>query len=278
MDAPLPPSASSSPPPLALDRDQPCLKCGYQLRGLPLAGVCPECGTPIEDSLKGYFLQYASPEYRKKVGMGLSLILAAILLMIVLSFVGIGAEFAMGRSQGLDIVFAILSLVVTAVNIVGYWNYTEPDPDYTGVEKPNSARQVARLAVVAQAVIHGVQLVAAFFQSATDAVPGASPGVSTTEVLGVLVGLLGLAAWATQFFAIMHYTRWMGSRIPDAFIQRRAKTYMWLLPVLCTAGALVLVGPLIALVLYWTLLERLRKHVKSISATRSPAKLTDVSA
>lgn len=27
--------------------DRPCLTCGYNLRTLPLAGQCPECGTPV---------------------------------------------------------------------------------------------------------------------------------------------------------------------------------------------------------------------------------------
>lgn len=26
------------------DRDRPCAKCGYNLRGLPFRGSCPECG------------------------------------------------------------------------------------------------------------------------------------------------------------------------------------------------------------------------------------------
>ena len=29
-----------------------CLHCNYRLRGLPADGVCPECGTPIIESIR----------------------------------------------------------------------------------------------------------------------------------------------------------------------------------------------------------------------------------
>jgi hypothetical protein len=35
---------------------------------------------------------------------------------------------------------------------------------------------------------------------------------------------------------------------------------------LYTVGALILIGPLIALVLYWNFLDRMRKHLKAIEA------------
>lgn len=33
------------------DPDHKCTKCGYDLTGLDVKGVCPECGLPIEESL-----------------------------------------------------------------------------------------------------------------------------------------------------------------------------------------------------------------------------------
>lgn len=49
--------------------------------------------------------------------------------------------------------------------------------------------------------------------------------------------------------------------------------YRWLLPVIYVVGAIVVIGPLIALVMYWNLLDRVRKHLKSIEATGMPAEL-----
>ncbi|MBP7934109.1 MAG: hypothetical protein KA354_05605 [Phycisphaerae bacterium] len=34
-------------------REPLCDHCGYRITGLPLTGLCPECGTPVQDSLPG---------------------------------------------------------------------------------------------------------------------------------------------------------------------------------------------------------------------------------
>jgi hypothetical protein len=101
------------------------------------------------------------------------------------------------------------------------------------------------------------------------------PGLKS--ILTGIVSLLSMIAWAVQFFAMMLYTRWLGSRVPDQWIIKRTKTYMWLLPLLTTVGVvLVGLGPIIALVLYWNLLDRMRKHLKSIESSGAPASLKNM--
>lgn len=258
-----------------LDRDQPCMKCGYQLRGLPVAGVCPECGTPVQDSLRGLLLQYASEEYRRRMLRGLSLVLNSIMLMVIVKVVFSRVLMAaFGQPPGVALGVTIASLGVTAMSIVGYWWYTELDPGYTGVEKPKSARRVARVAVCVSAGIQAVELILQLAESAVAPVGGTAAGLSALTVVSVGLTLAGLAAWGTQFFATMAYTRWVGTRLPDAFVQRRAKKYMWLLPLLQTVGIIALgLGPVVALVLYWNLLDRVRKHLRSINTAGVPADL-----
>jgi hypothetical protein len=236
--------------------------------------VCPECGTTVEDSLRGLLLQYASAEYRGKLGRGLSFILNGILVQIVVSILGMISVFAFPGNSLVMLAVSVSALAVTAVLILGYWLFTEPDPGYTGIEKTNSARQIARIAVAVQAVIQVVQLVMTLAGGAVATVSGTNAGFTLVSAVSALLSLAALAAWATQFFAVMLYTRWLGSRVPDGQIVSKAKTYMWLLPVLSTVGVVLLgLGPLIALVMYWNLLDRLRKHVKSIEANGVPASL-----
>jgi hypothetical protein len=51
-------------------QDVPCLRCGYNLRGLKIDGLCPECGAPIARSLHGNLLGYSAPEYVAKLQAG----------------------------------------------------------------------------------------------------------------------------------------------------------------------------------------------------------------
>ncbi|HYF14756.1 MAG TPA: hypothetical protein VD971_06755 [Phycisphaerales bacterium] len=247
--------------------DQPCYKCGYNLRGLTVSGQCPECGSAAADSLKGTLLQCASPEYLAKIHSGLSLILNAILISICFFFFGTIFQLALGKSAGSQAVLNAVMLAISAMSFFGYFRATEPDPMFTGSEKPDSARSVVRITAVTAVAVAVVQLPLSLIELVT----------GQNLVLDVLSGLLALvaiAAWLVQFFAMMNYTRWLGKRVPDAFIVKNAGRYRWLLPLLSTVGiALFFLGPLIALILYWNLLDRLRKHVKSIRRTGMPASL-----
>ena len=61
----------------ALPPDLHCIDCGYNLRGLPTDGACPECGTSIERSMRGDALRFANVEWLKKVRLGLAVIVSA---------------------------------------------------------------------------------------------------------------------------------------------------------------------------------------------------------
>jgi hypothetical protein len=74
--------------------------------------------------------------------------------------------------------------------------------------------------------------------------------------------------------AMLTQARFLGRRVPDRVIVDRAGRYRWLLPLISVVGVcLVYLGPLIALILYWNLLDRLRKHVKMIQTAGRPAEL-----
>mgnify|MGYP003387908006 FL=1 len=107
---------------------------------------------------------------------------------------------------------------------------------------------------------------------------GAAPGLEVVagifRKVSIVVGVVSFIAWIVQFFAMMRYIRTMAERIPDAYLVTRSKRYMWLLPLLQTVGLLLVgLGPLFALVMYWNLLDRLRKHLKAILRGEGSAQL-----
>ena len=67
----------------------------------------------------------------------------------------------------------------------------------------------------------------------------------------------------------MLYLRWLAPRLPDDEVDAKARRLMWLGPLLVTVGALIVVGPLIAMVLYWNLLDRVRRNLKQIMHRQS---------
>lgn len=195
--------------------------------------------------------------------------LFGILLQILI--VALGAIIGASRMSNMQLPVSLMGFVPVAMIILGYWKYTQPDPQYSGIESPNSARKILRIAVLVSA---GSQLASAAILVVAS-VPQLAGSGTLVLVAGVaiLASLVSFAAWAVQFFACMRYTLWMSRRIPDYYMTRRTQTYLWLLPLLATVGALIIIGPLIALVLYWNLLDRLKKHVKAIEDTGLPANL-----
>jgi len=249
-----------APPPVTrIPDDAACHQCGYALAGLPSEGVCPECGLPVEQSLRSNMLEHASPSYLAALHRGVFLVLAAIIVQILLGFAGVAVGFAMAGSSSTATfmqLFSILGVAVSLTLVYGWWLFTAPDPGYEGRRDASQARQIVRITLAVNVAIVLLQMI---FQLAPSIAGG------STATLAPLVALLALVVFAVSFFASMLYLRWLTPRIPNWKAFKRAKTLMWLGPLLYTVGILLIgLGPLIALVLYWNMLDWIRKDLKRI--------------
>lgn len=184
--------------------------------------------------------------------------------------------------------------ISTSLNFLllyGWWKLSEPDPGYVGRDDGAQSRRWLRILVVIQAVgalfgfvmslvvPQAVQVIigalGAFGGGAGPGGGGAGPGGVavatglTFAVIAVLVSIAAGMAWIAAFFFQMVYIRWLAARVPDNWVANRAKLLMWLAPVLYVVGSLCLaLGPLVALILYWNMLDRLRKDLKTVRQTR----------
>jgi hypothetical protein len=283
-----------------------CISCSYNLMGLHAEGLCPECGTPIALSLRDNLLINSAPEYLKRIHKGVFLVQAAIIVMIVLALVGffgvmiaglVGAGrgpvsipgsipfpsngtspgttptgtasgTAMGGGFMIAIVYgsAFVSIAIACVGLYGWWLFSEADPRASENDKGEKPRRIVRTTVV-------IELALLVVSQAVNLATGAGlGGVGTmfgaAMIVSMLCSLSYYIALATRYFASMLYIRWLAPRLPNEKVHRRGKLMLWLGPVLCTVGVAACgLGPLVALVLYYNLLEWVRVDLKRIRKT-----------
>jgi hypothetical protein len=147
MSAPIEPTISlplpAIPPPLMVLEDLPCRSCSYNLRTQPMKGLCPECGTPVELSLRGELLRGADPDWVSRLRLGCELAMwGAVSLYIIRIFWrgGFNTE--------------LIRLAATAVLAIGTWLLTAPDPSGIGEDRYGQIRMWTRaLAIVNFAIV-----------------------------------------------------------------------------------------------------------------------------
>lgn len=283
-------STPANPAPVSvLDRAVRCVRCGYDLIGLPPTGVCPECGTPVERSMRGDLLRYCGEEYLASLHQGLFWIQTSIIISIIttvgMMLLGIAAlsGFLVPIPTGLlEPTSKGLELMVSLMAVHGWWCLSAPDPSQFSTNKGETPRKLIRIAITVTAIWGLVQFVTSFLHlpSAMSIFHRQSPASVDTPpepqdvvdqflvIVSFLIGCFAILAMIVSFFAAMAYIRWLAPRIPNPKAFERAGRLRWLYPVLCTVGAACfMLGPLIALVLHYNLLDWLRVDLKNIRAT-----------
>ena len=217
-----PPDATSS----TLDFPLPCAHCGYNLQGLDPERSCPECGTPIERSLRSDFLSDADPAWVRKLADGANLIAIGIVIAIVVGLLSGAVAAAWNEAVG-----GLLTIIPAVIHAIGTWWVTTPEPGTTDLALDHArageakGRALARWGVIVSTVSNSVASLVAF----------ADPAASTAfSLVGGIAGLVG-------FFALFVYARRLALRIPDEALAKQTRTVMWGF-IVSYAAIIVLVG------------------------------------
>ncbi len=266
MAYPLGPPIPAAEPPPVVQSNCPCARCAYNLRGLSPAGVCPECGAPVAISLEGRLLRFADRRYVRTVDLGLTILLCAIWLYVLLLVVSIvlGLFIRARQSQELaEEASRAIMLLPTIAFVLGYWKFTTPDIGTFDSERAVNTRNIIRVAACVQLAAKLGALAVALAVHAAAAAATTANFVSPLEPIQIGLTLVDFAAWITLFYAVLIHVRAVADRVPDMEIRARAKGFMWFLPLVFVVGFFIFgVGPIIALSLYATLLQSLQQHFK----------------
>ncbi len=208
-----------------LDKDLSCMGCGYNLRGLSPEGLCPECGRPISDALRGDRLEFADADWLERLRFGASLKLWNIALMIIVGLLAGGLVGIFGFPMYL---LSFLGIVGGALGLWASFAITTQEPRISLQEDAVTLRKIVRTFAVIG------------FAGELLEVGRTSGDIGT--VLAFIGQLLGLAGAVTLFGELLYFRRF-ALRIPDLKLAKSTKILMWTIPVITV---LAVVGGLIA--------------------------------
>jgi hypothetical protein len=267
-----------------------CVSCGYLLENLPLPGPCPECGTAIGRSLAGDLLRFSDPRYVKRLRSGARMICNAMLVGLVI-VIAQAVAFVMlplfllptggGAGRGVLTVFVSIAgwLVLGAMLafLWGWWTLSSPAPG----RRPPDGERMRRATRVAAAVAGAMSTLQTLFAYAlVPLVTGwrnPAPWIFWTQ-LGL--GLIALASVMGLWIAGMLHLQRLALRIPSRKLWKMAGFRVWFCPVLMVGGGLSVLtfylacfgvfAPIVAAVLYYTLLNRLGDELTAVVRWMEP--------
>ena len=223
------------PPPLLIDRDAPCRKCAYNLRGLTVDARCPECGTPAGLSLQGDLLRFSEPAWVDTLARGVSLNLWGFLVMLVAMGIAVALSIF-----GVQFIGQLVTFAGGLVTVYGSWLLTEPDPSGIGEDRYGTARKVIRVSLITGLVSNVLDIV--------------EPNVDIDvplyrDLLNALRMVFGII-WVVGFFSLMLYLSRLADRIPDPALVARARLLMYGLGV--SLAAVVVLGGIVGFLAFRT--------------------------
>ena len=222
-----------------------CLVCGYDLAGLDVAGVCPECAKPIEHSLRGNLLRYASQDYVRTLRRGAVLVFVAWLIAVFGDLIAGIATVAL-RMLGVTsiaIVDVLFDVGKVAAMLVGWWMLSSPDPAFIGVDDSRDWRVRLRWMLPFASVLILAETTLPFVLGpamANTTTIGQGPvvfSVSSRELFETAAHF----AHAVVLYAGLRYITALSLRFPSPKIRKEAMDAAACLKIILISGVLMVI-------------------------------------
>ena len=253
-----------------------CFWCDYDLTNTSPNDNCPECGVPAINSIGDGILATTPDALLASIYKGFKLasmlIPVSVLWLMVMPLIMM--PFIMMASEPFNywfILFFLVSKVLILAMIFGWWKLAAPIPGLPKTINGSSPRKLLNAALITFAAILTISIPISFIPTNPD--PAAPPELINHIYTGLFFA--GLLSLIVLYFAQLWYMQWFTKLTKNKMMHKRAKYMVWFAPLIVSAGFLLLLfagGPrsylalvlFITLALYWNLLNRTRKDLKSI--------------
>jgi hypothetical protein len=218
-----------------ITEDLACKHCGHNLRTLSTDAVCPECGTPIDYTLRGYYLKHSPPAWLRRVARGPLLLIIATGLYVLGTIGAAGWAIVLALSGGATpgapapvdfdmrqtIALAALAYLPTDVLIVvGIVFLTTPNPAGRQLNQDSVTRVWLRRSLW----LFGASVV---FGDILALTPEAIMPAEMHSSLVAAQAPVGMAVYFLLAVLILRYFRQLMLRIPRPGLVKLARVVFW---------------------------------------------------
>ena len=248
-----------------------CIRCEYDLTATDPSSNCPECGVPVVCSIGHSALGPVPTETLRAVHTGFRLVTTLILISIITGIAStVTLSMVIGRNPELyypvSAVGAIINNGLTFGIVVGWFKLTKPLTGLPDILDAPDKRSFVRVTLWIYAACLAVTTI-------WQLIPQDPYANDDPSIMDIVVGIFFLATYVVMlvvFISNVLYLGWFARLVQNRKMTKRSKHFAWSGPVIAILGLpLLFIGPLITLILYWNMVEYIRRDLKKIINARA---------